>query len=158
MKDKSRRSRRHRRSAQRAACSAFFNFGSEPDSKDSKVEIAAADQGGLSLPDRDYYFKTDAKSVELRKATSSTSRRCSSCYGESPEKAAADAKTVMKLETELAKASLDRIEQRDPNKIYHKMTTGRAAAADPRVRVEASTSPPFSRPRSTASTSPCPTL
>ena len=47
---------------------ALFDFGSEPDAKDSMMEIAGTDQGGLGLPDRDYYLKTDAKSVELRKA------------------------------------------------------------------------------------------
>ena len=45
---------------------ALFDFGSEPDAKDSMMEIAGTDQGGLGLPDRDYYLKTDAKSVELR--------------------------------------------------------------------------------------------
>ena len=100
---------------------AFFGFGAEPDFKDSKVDIATAEQGGLSLPDRDYYFKDDPKSVELREKLEKHIAKMLELYGEPAAKAAADAKTVMKLETDLAKVSLDRTDQRDPIKIYHKM-------------------------------------
>jgi len=106
----------------RTGANAFFGFGSQPDFKDSKVNIASADQGGMSLPDRDYYFKTDAKSVELREKLEQHIAKTFELYGESPAKAAADAKTVMQIETALAKNSLDRTEQRDPEKIYHKMS------------------------------------
>ena len=106
----------------RAGANAFFGFNSQADFKDSKVNIASADQGGLSLPDRDYYFKTDAKSVELREKLEKHIAKTFELYGESPAKAAADAKTVMKVETDLAKVSLDRTAQRDPNKVYHKMS------------------------------------
>jgi endothelin-converting enzyme/putative endopeptidase len=106
----------------RAGANAFFGFGSQPDFKDSKVNIASADQGGMSLPDRDYYFKTDAKSVELRQKLEQHIAKTFELYGEPPAKAAADAKTVMQIETALAKNSLDRTEQRDPEKIYHKMS------------------------------------
>ena len=82
---------------------------------------ATADQGGLSLPDRDYYFKIDQKSVELRDQFEKHVAKTFELYGESPEKAAADAKTVMKVETDLVKVSLDSTDQRDPNKNYHKM-------------------------------------
>jgi putative endopeptidase len=100
---------------------AFFNFGSEPDAKDSMMEIANTDQGGLGLPDRDYYLKTDAKSVALRTAYVAHVAKMFELAGESPEKAKADAATVLKIETELAKASMDRVERRDPNNTYHKM-------------------------------------
>ena len=106
----------------RAGANAFFGFGSQPDFKDSGVNIASADQGGMSLPDRDYYFKTDAKSVELRQKLEQHIAKTLELYGEPPAKAAADAKTVMQMETALAKNSLDRTEQRDPEKIYHKMS------------------------------------
>jgi len=106
----------------RAGANAFFGFSSQPDFKDSKVNIASADQGGMSLPDRDYYFKTDAKSVELRQKLEQHIAKTFELYGESPAKAAADAKTVMQIEAALAKNSLDRTEQRDPEKIYHKMS------------------------------------
>ncbi len=105
-----------------AGVKAFFDFGAEPDFKDSKVDIATADQGGLSLPDKVYYFKTDPKSVELREKLEKHIAKMFELYGESPAKAAADAKTVMKVETDLAGSSLDRTEQRDPTKIYHKMS------------------------------------
>src|SRR5664279_6260680 len=101
---------------------AFFGFDAEPDFKDSKTDIATADQGGLGLPDKDYYFKTDAKSVELREKYEKHVARMFELYGESPQQAAADAKTVVKVETDLAKGSLNRTEQRDPTKVYHKMT------------------------------------
>jgi putative endopeptidase len=106
----------------RAGANAFFGFSSEPDFKDSKTDIASADQGGLSLPDRDYYFKTDAKSVETREKLEKHVAKTFELYGEPPTKAAADAKVVMKVETDLAKVSLDRTQQRDPTNIYHKMS------------------------------------
>ena len=111
--------------------SALFEFSSEPDSKDSMMEIAGTDQGGLGLPDRDYYLKTDEKSVGLRKAYVAHTTKMFELMGESPEKAAADANTVLSLETELAKASMDRIERRDPNKVYHKMTTAQLQELSP---------------------------
>ena len=110
---------------------AFFNFSSEPDAKDSMMEIAGTDQGGLGLPDRDYYLKTDEKSVELRKAYVAHITKMFELMGESADKAAADANTVMKLETELAKASMDRVERRDPNKVYHKMTVAQLQDLSP---------------------------
>ncbi len=117
--------------AHRHGMRAFFEFGSEPDAKNSVMEIAGTDQGGLGLPDRDYYLKTDAKSVELRKAYVEHVTNMFKLVGESPEKAAADAKTVMAIETELAKASMDRVERRDPNKVYHKMTTAELQQLSP---------------------------
>jgi len=110
---------------------ALFAFGSEPDAKDSMMEIAGTDQGGLGLPDRDYYLKTDAKSVEMRNAYVQHVTNMFKLLGESPDKAAAHAKTVINLETELAKASMDRVERRDPNKVYHKMTTAQLQALSP---------------------------
>jgi putative endopeptidase len=110
---------------------AMFSFGSEPDAKDSMMEIAGTDQGGLGLPDRDYYLKDDAKSVELRKAYMQHVTNMFKLLGESPEKAAGDAATVLTLETALAKASMDRVERRDPNKTYHKMTTAQLQDLSP---------------------------
>ncbi len=109
----------------------LFDFGSEPDAKDSMMEIAGTDQGGLGLPDRDYYLKTDAKSVELRNQYVQHVTNMFQLLGESPQKAAADAKTVLTLETELAKAAMDRVERRDPNKVYHKMTTAQLQQLSP---------------------------
>ncbi len=110
---------------------ALFAFGSEPDAKDSMMEIAGTDQGGLGLPDRDYYLKTDEKSVALRKAYVEHVTKMFQLMGESPDNAAADAKTVMTIETALATASMDRVERRDPNKVYHKMTTAQLQELSP---------------------------
>ncbi len=110
---------------------ALFDFGSEPDAKDSKMEIAGTDQGGLGLPDRDYYLKSDEKSVKLRKEYLAHMTKMFTLLGEKPDKAAADANTVMKLETDLAKSSMDRVERRDPYNVYHKMTVEQLQALSP---------------------------
>jgi endothelin-converting enzyme/putative endopeptidase len=99
----------------------LFGFGSAQDFKDATQVIAAADQGGLSLPDRDHYLKDDAKSAELRAQYVAHLGTVFGLLGESKDAAAADARTVMEIETALAKASLDRVSRRDPEKIYHKM-------------------------------------
>jgi putative endopeptidase len=101
---------------------AFFNFYSAPDAKDASVNIAQADQGGLGLPDRDYYLKADAKSVTLRKQYQEHVQKMFQLLGEPPAKAAADAQAVVDIETGLAKGSLDRVARRDPVQTYHKLT------------------------------------
>jgi len=110
---------------------ALFNFGSDQDFKDASQVIAEADQGGMSLPDRDYYLKEDAKSVELRKQYLAHVQRMFELAGDSSEKAAAEAKSVMDIETGLAKGALDRVSRRDPVKVYHKMTSQELAALSP---------------------------
>jgi len=101
---------------------ALFEFGSGQDSRDSSQVIAQLDQGGLSLPDRDYYLKEDPESAALRQKYVAHVQRMFELAGEKPEKAKADAATVLEMETALAKASLDRVSRRDPEKVYHKMT------------------------------------
>ncbi len=101
---------------------ALFSFSSGQDFKDSNEVIAQADQGGLGMPDRDYYFRTDPKSVELRKQYVAHVEKVFELLGDSPAQAAAKAQTVMELETGLAKGSLDVVARRDPAKVYHKMT------------------------------------
>ncbi|HEY6250143.1 MAG TPA: M13 family metallopeptidase [Candidatus Angelobacter sp.] len=115
----------------RGQISALFDFGSAPDFKNAKEMIAAADQGGLSLPDRDYYLKTDAKSVELQKAYVEHVTNMFKLLGDSPQKAAAEANTVMTLETALAKGSMDRVLRREPANIYHKLTQQELQALSP---------------------------
>src|SRR5579864_1575296 len=110
---------------------ALFRFRSDQDFKDATQVIAEADQGGLGLPDRDYYLKTDAKSVELRKAYVNHLQKMFELLGDKPAAAAAEAQTVMRIETALAKGSLTRVEQRDPKKLYHKMTTQRLSMLSP---------------------------
>ena len=111
--------------------SAMFRFRSEPDFKDSSIVIAAADQGGLGLPDRDYYLKTDAKSVELRKAYAAHVQKMFELLGDKPGSSAAETEVVMRIETALAKGSLTRVERRDPQKLYHKMTVQELQSLSP---------------------------
>jgi putative endopeptidase len=109
----------------------FFQFTSEPDFKNATQIIAATDQAGLGLPDRDYYLKDDAKSKELRDAYLKHVQKTFQLIGDSPDKALAKAERVMTIETELAKASLDRVSRRDPNKLYHKMSVAELAKLSP---------------------------
>ena len=100
----------------------LFNFSASQDPHNSAMVIADADQGGLSLPDRDYYLKEDPKSVERRQKYVEYVAKMLALLNESPEQAKADAQTVLKLETELAKASQSREARRDPKNLDHKMT------------------------------------
>jgi len=109
----------------------LFSFGSDQDAKNSSEFIAEVDQGGIGLPDRDYYFKDDAKSQEIRQQYLAHVQKMLQLLGEKPDEAAAEAQTVMRIETALAKASLTRVERRDPNKIYHKMTRDELQALSP---------------------------
>src|SRR5436189_2071870 len=101
---------------------AFFGFASGQDDKDSTREIAQAVQGGLGMPDRDYYTKDDDASKKLRDAYVAHVTKMLTLLGESAEKAGADAKKILALETALAQASRTRVELRDPQKNYNKMT------------------------------------
>ena len=113
---------------------ALFNFGSGQDFKNSNMVIAQFDQGGLGLPDRDYYLKTDPKSVEIRAKYLAHVQRMFELAGEPAAQAKADAATVMTIETALAKGSMDRVEQRDPYKVYHKITVAELQALGPDFR------------------------
>src|SRR5271167_4719838 len=93
--------------------------------------LAEVDQGGLGLPDRDYYFKDDSKSVELRKKYTEHVAKMLSLLGDDESKAEAEAKVVMDIETGLAKGSLDQTSRRDPQKLYHKLTDKELAALSP---------------------------
>ena len=97
----------------------LFRFISEPDPKDSTHMIAGLGQGGLSLPDRDYYLKTDPKSVEIRDRFERHVKTLFELAGERAEAAAADARAVLDIEMLLAKASLDRVTRRNPEMTYH---------------------------------------
>jgi putative endopeptidase len=100
----------------------LFSFGSNQDFDDSSQVIASAGAGGLSLPDRDYYTKTDAKSEELRKKYVAHVARMMQLLGDSPEAAQREAESILKVETDLAKVSLTRVQKRDPYNLKHKMS------------------------------------
>ncbi len=99
-----------------------FGFGSEPDPKNSDVVIAAAGQGGLGLPDRDYYLRDDEKSQKLREQYITHVATILRLGGESIEGAMEQTRAVMRIETALAKGSKTRVELRDPVANYHRMT------------------------------------
>jgi putative endopeptidase len=105
----------------RQGINVLFNFGSGADFKNAGQVIGQADQGGLSLPDRDYYTKDDPKSVELRKQLVEHITNMLKLLGDAPDKAAAEAGAVLNVETALAKGSGDRVERREPERVYHKM-------------------------------------
>jgi putative endopeptidase len=109
----------------------FFQFGSQADFKDASVEMAIADQGGLGLPDRDYYFKDDAKSADLRTQYLDHLARMSALLGAADNQAKASAQQIMNIETALAKNALDAVSRRDPNKVYHKMSNAELQALTP---------------------------
>jgi putative endopeptidase len=98
-----------------------FSPSAYQDFKDSTHIIMWLYQDGLGLPDRDYYFKDDDKSKELRQGYVAYIGKMFELLGDKPEQAAAEAKTVMEMETRLAKAQMGAVEQRDPQAIYHKM-------------------------------------
>jgi endothelin-converting enzyme/putative endopeptidase len=110
----------------------LFDFHSNQDYKDSSHVIAELDQGGLSLPDRDFYLLQDPKSLKLRHAYRAHVRQMFALLGDSPPAAAAEAKRVMRMETALAKGSMTRVERLDPQAIYHKMSAADLAALAPR--------------------------
>jgi putative endopeptidase len=105
---------------QKNGSSALFNFYPNADPKDAEHYIVWITQGGLGMPDRDYYTKTDPASDSLRQKYVAHVAAILSLAGETSAAAAADARRVMSLETELAKSSMTRVERRDPNATYHK--------------------------------------
>ncbi|MDY0743511.1 M13 family metallopeptidase [Paucibacter sp. R3-3] len=98
----------------------FFGFGSGQDFANSTQMIAFAVGGGISLPDRDYYVANDEKSQKLRAQYEAHVARTFELAGAAPAEAQAAAKTVLATETALAKATLTRVEKRDPYKTFHK--------------------------------------
>jgi putative endopeptidase len=115
----------------RAGVNVLFGFGSDQDFKDATQVIAVADQGGMGMPDRSYYVKDDPKSVDLRKKYVEHVQQMFVLLGDSAGKAAAEAATVMDIETGLAKGALDRADRRQPEKIYHKMAASDLVALSP---------------------------
>jgi len=101
---------------------AFFNFSAAPDQMNSSIVIGQADQGGLGLPEKDYYLKDDAKSVQLRKQYVAHLQKMMELAGEATPKATDDARMIMQIETDLAKGSQDIVARSDPNQTYHKLT------------------------------------
>jgi predicted metalloendopeptidase len=109
----------------------FFNFGASPDGKDSDIEDAALEQGGLTLPNRDFYTRDDDKSKSIRDKLVAHIARMFVLAGEPDAQAQADAAGVMEIETALAQASREPAEMRDPLKNYNLMTVDEVRALSP---------------------------
>ena len=108
---------------------AFFGFGSITDPKDARQVIAATDQGGIGLPERDYYLRTDEKSVKLRAEYVAHIAKMLELAGASSADAAKSAQRIMALETQLAKLSMDVVSRRDPEKLYNPSTREKLVAS-----------------------------
>jgi endothelin-converting enzyme/putative endopeptidase len=104
------------------AGSFFFGSGTGQDAVDSDTMIVELGAGGLGLPDRDYYTKTDDKSVKIREQYAAYIQQLLALNGENADQAKADADATLKIETALAKASLTRVQRRDPHNTYHMET------------------------------------
>jgi putative endopeptidase len=110
---------------------SLFNFSSGPDLHNADMVIANLDQGGLSLPDRNYYIKDDAKMAEMRQHLVEYATQLFTLNGQTPRQATDSAKTVLRIETALAQASMDRTLRRDPKNRDHKMSRDQAVALAP---------------------------
>ncbi len=100
----------------------LFGFGAGTDAKNSKMNIAQLHQSGLGMPDRDYYLKDDDNTKTVREDYIQLIKESFMLTGDDSAKATKSAELILALETQLAKASMPRVEQRDPHKTYHKMT------------------------------------
>jgi putative endopeptidase len=104
-----------------AGTRSFFVFRSTQDAKDATQVIGLADQGGLGLPDRDYYLKDDAKMQEARKRYREYAINMLKLAGTKDGDARKQSDIVLRIETELARASMARVDRRDPYKVYHRL-------------------------------------
>lgn len=109
----------------------LFNFYSQPDLHNADMVIAYIDQGGLTLPDRDYYIKDDAHMTKIREQYVEYVTQLFTLAGQTPAQAAESAKTVLRIETALAKAAMDRTARRDPKTRDHKMSGDEASRLAP---------------------------
>jgi endothelin-converting enzyme/putative endopeptidase len=116
--------------------SALFSFYPNSDLHNADQVIAYIDQGGLSLPDRDYYLKDDADKVEMRKHFVDYAAELFTLAGQTPQQAAASAHTVLVVETLLAANSMERTKRRDPKNRDHKMTRDEAIALAPEFSLD----------------------
>jgi putative endopeptidase len=115
----------------------FFGFTGGQDYDDASKVVAQIDQGGLSLPNRDYYLGTDAKSKETLEKYRAHVQKMFVLAGETEAQAKADAATVLELETPLATAQMDNIKRRDPKNINNKMSLAQLHEMTPTINWDA---------------------
>ena len=113
--------------------SPFFGFSGLQDYDDASKVVAQIDQGGLSLPSRDYYIKTDEKSVDTLKKFHTHAQKMFVLAGEKEAQAGSDADTVIALETAMAQAQMDNVKRRDPKNINNKMTLAQVRELTPSI-------------------------
>jgi len=118
---------------QRMGVNVFFGYGEQQDFKDATKQIAIVLQGGLGLPEKDYYLRTGAKDETIRQQYVAHVTKMLTLAGSSPQQALKDAKAIMSFETALAKASLGVTEMRDPENIYHLQPIATFEASIPEV-------------------------
>lgn len=111
----------------------FLGVGSEQDALDASVMIGGVDAGGLGLPDRDYYLDASADKLATRLAYRTHVAAMFALSGQAPEQAKQSADVVLRIETDLARASLTRVERRDPHKVYHRQTLPELQAQWPAI-------------------------
>ena len=104
---------------QRVGVDVFFSFGEQQDFKDASKQIANVSQGGLGLPEKDYYLRDGAKDIEIRQQYVAHIAKMLTLAGSPADQARHDAEAILKFETELARGSLGVTEMRDPEKVYH---------------------------------------
>jgi putative endopeptidase len=112
---------------------AFLNFGEQQDLKDARKQIAAVDQGGLGLPERDYYFRSGDAAEKTRNEYVQHIANVLKLMGEPESQAASDATAIMQLETALAKVSMDITSRRNPKNIYHLISVTELASLTPEL-------------------------
>ncbi|HEY4354417.1 MAG TPA: M13 family metallopeptidase [Acidobacteriaceae bacterium] len=120
----------------RTAGSFFFGSGTGQDAVESSTIIVEVGAGGLGLPDRDYYVQNDPKSVKIREQYAAYIQQLMTMAGDSADQAKAEAEATLRIETALAKASLTRVERRDPHKTYHMMTIEELGTLAPSINWE----------------------
>ncbi len=112
---------------------AFFGYSEQQDFKDAQKQIATVDQGGLGLPERDYYFRTGDAAEKTRQEYVQHVAAMLQLSGEPAEKATSDAQKIMALETALAKISMDVTSRRQPENVYHMMSTAQLQQLTPEI-------------------------
>ncbi len=112
---------------------AFFGYSEQQDFKDARKQIAVVDQGGLGLPERDYYFRTGDEAEKTRKEYVEHVAKMLELLGEPAVQAASDAQKIMTLETALAKVSMDVTSRRDPASIYHLLPVAKLTELTPAI-------------------------
>jgi putative endopeptidase len=120
---------------QRISVNAYFSLGAEQDLKDATREIAVVDQGGIGLPEKDYYLRAGAKDDALRGQYVQHIANVLKLLGASPAAAGKDAADIMAFETALAKVSMGNVERRDPEKIYHMQPVAKFASDTPNLHM-----------------------